>query len=349
MTAFLQREGRVFFMPMEEWRESGSVLRRLARDWMAEVEGVIAGKRAVIERLVTACLCEGHVLLEDKPGVGKTTLVQALAAASSLSFRRIQFTPDQLPGDITGGPVLNPQTMDMTYRPGPIMAQIVLADEINRASPKTQSALLEAMEERTVTADGETRPLPRPFMLLATQNPLRHEGTYPLPEAQLDRFLFRLRIGYPGKDEEMEMLERVRLCRPIGRVKPVIGADQLLAMQRAVRHVYVDHSIKRYIVELAEATRHHPDLELGLSPRGSIALMRGAQAAAWLDGRDFVIPDDVKAVAEPVMAHRLVAKRHAAGFDAGEWLAALLKRTPVPQAARTPRGTANGKTEAALL
>lgn len=349
MTAFLQREGRVFFMPMEEWRESGSVLRRLARDWMAEVEGVIAGKRAVIERLVTACLCEGHVLLEDKPGVGKTTMVQALAAASSLSFRRIQFTPDQLPGDITGGPVLNPQTMDMTYRPGPIMAQIVLADEINRASPKTQSALLEAMEERTVTADGETRPLPRPFMLLATQNPLRHEGTYPLPEAQLDRFLFRLRIGYPGKDEEMEMLERVRLCRPIGRVKPVIGADQLLAMQRAVRHVYVDHSIKRYIVELAEATRHHPDLELGLSPRGSIALMRGAQAAAWLDGRDFVIPDDVKAVAEPVMAHRLVAKRHAAGFDAGEWLAALLKRTPVPQAARTPRGTANGKTEAALL
>jgi len=334
-------------MPMEEWRESGPVLRRLARDWIAEVESVIAGKRPVIEKLVIACLCEGHVLLEDKPGVGKTTMVQALAAASSLSFRRIQFTPDQLPGDITGGPVLNPQTMEMTYRPGPIMAQIVLADEINRASPKTQSALLEAMEERTVTTDGETRPLPHPFMLLATQNPLRHEGTYPLPEAQLDRFLFRLRIGYPAKEEEMELLERVRLARPIGRVKPVLGAGQLTAMQRAVRHVYVDHAIKRYIVELAEATRVHPDLELGLSPRGSIALMRGAQAAAWLDGRDFVIPDDVKGVAEPVMAHRLVPKRQAAGFGTDEWLAALLKRTPVPQAGRSLRGTGSGRTGAA--
>src|SRR5690606_21320212 len=200
----------------DEWRmpgqEDDATGRELAHEWMAEVERVITGKRTVIERLVTACLCEGHVLLEDKPGVGKTTLVQALATASGCSFRRIQFTPDQLPGDITGGPVLNPATMEMTYRPGPIMAQIVLADEINRASPKTQSALLEAMEERTVTTDGETRPLPHPFMLLATQNPLRHEGTYPLPEAQLDRFLFRLRIGYPAKEEEMELLERVRLA-----------------------------------------------------------------------------------------------------------------------------------------
>jgi MoxR-like ATPase len=329
-------------MSMDEHVRDGAALRHLAREWIKEVEGVIAGKRMVIERMVTACLCEGHVLLEDKPGVGKTTLVQALATASSCSFRRIQFTPDQLPGDITGGPVMNPRTMEMTYRPGPIMAQIVLADEINRASPKTQSALLEAMEERTVTADGETRPLPRPFMLLATQNPLRHEGTYPLPEAQLDRFLFRLAIGYPDHDEEVELLERVRLAHPIGRVRAVVSTGQLMAMQRAVRHVWVDAAIKRYIVTLADATRTHPDLELGLSPRGSISLMRGAQAAAWLDGRDYVIPDDVKSVAEPVMAHRLLPKRHAAGFEPAEWIAALLKRVAVPHAARMLRGTGGG-------
>lgn len=331
-------------MQEEEVLQDEATLRGLAREWIAEVEGVIAGKRRVIERLVTACLCEGHVLLEDKPGVGKTTLVQALAAASSCRFSRIQFTPDQLPGDITGGPVLHPRTMEMTFRPGPIMAQMVLADEINRASPKTQSALLEAMEERSVTADGETRALPRPFMLLATQNPLRHEGTYPLPEAQLDRFLFRLGIGYPERDEEMELLERVRINHPIGKVRAVVRTGQLLAMQQAVRHVYVDTSIKRYIVALAEATRSHPGLELGLSPRGSIALMRGAQATAWLDGRDFVIPDDVKDVAEPVMAHRLLPKRRADRFDPAEWLELLLKRVAVPQSAspRFLRGTGGG-------
>lgn len=329
-------------MPMEERVRDGTDLRRLAWTWIAEVDGVIAGKRDVIERLVTAALCEGHVLLEDKPGVGKTTLVQALATASSCTFRRIQFTPDQLPGDITGGPVLNPRTMEMVYRPGPIMAQIVLADEINRASPKTQSALLEAMEERTVTADGETRPLPRPFLLLATQNPLSHEGTYPLPEAQLDRFLFRLRIGYPEREAEMDLLDRVRLAHPLARVRAVVDPDGLQAMQQAVRHVHVDALIKRYIVALAEATRDHPDVELGLSPRGSISLMRGAQAVAWLDGRDYVIPDDVKRVAEPVMAHRLMPKRRAGGFDAAEWLAALLKRVAVPQSARLLRGTGGG-------
>lgn len=317
--------------------------RERAHGWMAEVERVIAGKRAVIEQLVTACLCEGHVLLEDKPGVGKTTLVQAVAAASACSFRRIQFTPDQLPGDITGGPVLNPRTMETVYRPGPIMAQLVLADEINRASPKTQSALLEAMEERSVTVDGDTRPLPRPFMLLATQNPLRHEGTYPLPEAQLDRFLFRLDIGYPAQDHEMDLLERVRLDHPVSRVRAVISPDQLLAMQQAVRHVYVDAAIKRYIVALANATRAHPDLALGLSPRGSIALMRGAQATAWLDGRHYVIPDDVKAVAKPVMAHRVLPRRQYAGNGPADWLDLLLKRVAVPHAARSWRGTGHGR------
>lgn len=329
-------------MQTDNLRRDGEHLRLLAREWIAEVEGVIAGKRRVIEYLVTACLCEGHVLLEDKPGVGKTTLVQALAAASSCSFRRIQFTPDQLPGDITGGPVINPRTMETVYRPGPIMAQMVLADEINRASPKTQSALLEAMEERSVTVDGETRALPRPFMLLATQNPLRHEGTYPLPEAQLDRFLVRLSIGYPERDQEVELLERVRLAHPLGRVRPVVSTDQLTAMQQAVRNVYVDSSIKRYIVALAEATRCHPDLELGLSPRGSIALMRGAQATAWLDGRDYVIPDDVKAVSGPVMGHRLLPKRPFIGKETAEWIGGVLKRVAVPQSLRSLKETAGG-------
>lgn len=323
-----------------EQEERRAAERRWAERWIEQVERVIAGKRRVIQQLITACICEGHVLLEDKPGVGKTTLVQALASAASCSFKRIQFTPDQLPSDITGISAVHPQTLELAYRPGPIMAQIVLADEINRASPKTQSALLEAMEERAVTVDGITHPLPRPFMLLATQNPLRHEGTYPLPEAQLDRFMFRLSIGYPGAEQEIDLLERVRRSHPVEQVEAVVSPDMLRAMQQEVRSVYVDTDIKRYIVALAEATRAHPDIELGLSPRGSIALMRAAQAGAWLDGRHYVLPDDVKAAAEPVMGHRLLMKapRRFQSEDVAELLLTIVRRVPLPTASASFRG-----------
>lgn len=313
----------------EEIREQS---KRLIERWMEEIEKVIAGKREAIELLVIACLAEGHVLLEDVPGVGKTTLVQALAGALGCSFKRIQFTPDQLPSDITGVSILHPQTMEPVFRPGPLMANVVLADEVNRASPKTQSALLEAMEEGKVTVDGVTHALPRPFFLLATQNPLRHEGTYPLPEAQMDRFMFRIGLGYPAYEQEVGMLERVRLEHPLARVEPVLSAEKLLELQRLVRAVYVDARIKQYIVRLAEATRRHPDVELGASPRASIALMRAAQAKAWMSGRAYVIPDDVKMLAPRVLGHRIVLKPEAGLMrpDVAPLLDGVLRSTPVP-------------------
>ncbi len=312
----------------EQWDHPLELIER----WITEIEKVIAGKRLLIERVITACLCEGHVLLEDVPGVGKTTLVQALAGSVGSSFKRIQFTPDQLPSDITGISAFHPQTMEFTYRPGPIMANIVLADEINRASPKTQSALLEAMEERCVTVDGTTYPLPRPFLLLATQNPLRHEGTYSLPEAQMDRFMFQLRVGYPMIDQEMELMERVRITHPLEQVKVVLTGDELIELQRIVRTVHVDSSIKRYIVNIVETTRNHPDIRLGASPRASIALMRASQARAWMQGRQYVVPDDVKALAAAVIKHRIMMKsdQYVDQLRREDLLELLIKQVSVP-------------------
>jgi MoxR-like ATPase len=323
---------RGFFCDMPSYNEQWVEPLELIESWIVEIEKVIAGKRALIERVITACLCEGHVLLEDVPGVGKTTLVQALAGSIGSSFKRIQFTPDQLPSDITGISAFHPQSMEFIYRPGPIMANIVLADEINRASPKTQSALLEAMEERCVTVDGTTYPLPRPFLLLATQNPLRHEGTYALPEAQMDRFMFQLRVGYPLVDQEIQLMERARLSHPLEQVKVVITGDELIELQRMVRAVHVDSSIKRYIVNIVEATRNHPDIRLGASPRASIVLMRAAQARAWMQGREYVIPDDVKALASAIIKHRLVMKTDHFLDQRGreELLEAIIKQVSVP-------------------
>ena len=277
-----------------------------ARRVIENVEHVILGKRPVIEKLLVAFLCEGHVLIEDVPGVGKTMLARALAASLGCTFRRIQFTPDMLPSDVTGVSIFNQKTQEFEFRPGPIMAEIVLADEINRAPPKTQAALLEAMEERQVTVEGETYRLPRPFLVLATQNPIEYEGTFPLPEAQLDRFIMRLRLGYPDRVDEVHILESQRQHHPIEDVRPVVSREEILAAQEAVREVYVDDRIKTYVVDIVRATRRHPSVYLGASPRGSLFLFKGARAWAALQGRTYVLPDDVKAVAVEVLAHRLI-------------------------------------------
>ncbi len=277
-----------------------------ARRVIENVEHVILGKRPVIEKLLVAFLCEGHVLIEDVPGVGKTMLARALAASLGCTFRRIQFTPDMLPSDVTGVSIFNQKTQEFEFRPGPIMAEIVLADEINRAPPKTQAALLEAMEERQVTVEGETHRLPRPFLVLATQNPIEYEGTFPLPEAQLDRFMMRLRLGYPDRVDEVHILESQRQHHPIEDVRPVVSREEILAAQEAVREVYVDDRIKTYVVDIVRATRRHPSVYLGASPRGSLFLFKGARAWAALQGRTYVLPDDVKAVAVEVLAHRLI-------------------------------------------
>ncbi|MCX7791227.1 MAG: MoxR family ATPase [Chloroflexaceae bacterium] len=273
---------------------------------ITNVDQVIVGKRQAVELVLVALLCRGHVLLEDVPGTGKTVLAKSIARSIGCSFKRIQFTPDLLPSDVTGVSIFNQQSRQFEFRPGPVFAQIVLADEINRATPRTQSALLEAMEERQITVDGETYALPAPFIVLATQNPIEYEGTFPLPEAQLDRFLLRLHLGYPERLDEIAILKRQRQAHPLDSLQPVASIEELLRLQRTITEVYVDDLIEEYIVALVSATRHHEDVYLGASARGSLALYRTAQARAAVRGHDFVTPDDIKALAGAVLGHRLI-------------------------------------------
>ena len=273
---------------------------------LGNVTRVLIGKRREVELALIALASEGHILIEDVPGVGKTMLAKALARSIGCTFRRIQFTPDLLPSDVTGVSIYNQKTEEFEFRPGPVMAQIVLADEINRATPKTQSALLESMEEKQLTVDGKTHLLPPPFMVMATQNPIEYEGTFPLPEAQLDRFLMRLRLGYPSREDEVSVLDSQVISHPIEDVEQVISVQDLMETHRMVRQVRVEPQLRGYIVDIVGATRTHPDVYLGASPRGSLGLFRTAQAAALLAGRDYVIPDDIKMLAEPVLAHRVI-------------------------------------------
>jgi len=272
------------------------------------VETVIVGKRREIELLMVAMLCQGHVLIEDVPGTGKTMLARAIAASMGLDFKRIQCTPDLLPNDITGVEVFNQKSQSFQFRAGPVFVHVLLTDEINRATPRTQAALLEAMQERQVTTAGITRPLPEPFLVLATQNPIEYEGTFPLPEAQLDRFLMRLSLGYPATADEIQILRNLRKEHPIETIGQVVGGDEILALHDSVTDVHIDESLEQYVLDIVQATRNHPDLALGASPRGSLALYKTAQALAALDGRDYAIPDDVKSLASVTLSHRLIVK-----------------------------------------
>jgi len=296
------------------------------------VEKVIIGKREAVEQTVIGLLCQGHLLIEDVPGTGKTMLAKSLARSLGCSFNRIQFTPDMLPSDVTGVSIFNQKSREFEYRPGPIMAQVVLTDEINRATPKTQAALLEAMEERQVTVDGVTYPVPQPFIVLATQNPIEYEGTFPLPEAQMDRFLLRIRLGYPTSRFEVQMMEQQRLAHPLESLEQVVDVAELEQAQAAVRRVRLSSEITHYIVELVNATRGHPELYLGASPRGSLALYRSAQAKAAMQARDYVLPDDVKELAIPAVAHRLIVGSAARirDVDAREIVRELVHELPVP-------------------
>jgi MoxR-like ATPase len=308
------------------------MIAEVARRLRENIQKVIVGKDEVINLTQVSVLCEGHVLLEDVPGIGKTTLARALAASLGCSFRRIQFTPDLLPSDVTGLNWFNQKEQLFEYRPGPIMSQVVLADEINRATPRTQSALLEAMQERQVTVDGVTRLVPRPFLVMATQNPVELEGTFPLPEAQVDRFLLRIAIGYPSEVEENAILERFRLADPLPDLQPVTSAEEMMGLQQERRQVRVEDSVRSYIVQVARATRTHNEIELGASPRATLSLYQSAQAWAAIQGREFVLPDDVKAMAPHVLTHRLMISPQAQlrGRQPEELVAAIVDTVPVP-------------------
>ncbi len=299
---------------------------------ISNIEHVIVGKRDAIELAVISLLCQGHLLIEDVPGVGKTMLARSLARSLGCTFSRIQFTPDMLPSDVTGVSIFNQVSREFEFRPGPVMAQIVLADEINRATPKTQASLLEAMEERQVTVDGVTHYLPRPFMVLATQNPIEYEGTFQLPEAQLDRFLIRIRLGYPNLEDEINVLERQQYQHPMEELDQVVSLEELLEAQKLVKDVYVAPPVKRYMVELSRQTRQHSEVYLGASPRGSLALMRTGQARAAMYGRDFVLPDDIKMLAESALSHRVILGPSARlrDINAEQILDEIMENLPVP-------------------
>ena len=306
-------------------------IQEFAQTVIDNVERVIVGKREAIELVMVALLCEGHVLIEDVPGTGKTMLARAFAASLGLSFKRLQCTPDLLPNDITGVSVYDQRSGEFEFRPGPAFAHVLLTDEINRATPRTQSALLESMGEGQVTVDGVTHSLSRPFLVLATQNPIEYEGTFPLPEAQLDRFLLKLSVGYPALEEEGQILLNLQREHPIAGLGQVVDGAELLKLQREVWEVHVDDTVRDYIVRLIHATREHPDLALGASPRGSLALFKTAQALAALRGREFVLPDDVKTLAVPALVHRLIVRPESAlrGYTAGRILGDLLRSTPL--------------------
>jgi MoxR-like ATPase len=308
--------------------------KQLAEKIIQNVEKVMVGKANVVQLAVIALISQGHLLIEDAPGLGKTMLARSLAKSIDCSFKRIQFTPDMLPGDIIGVTVYNQKTHNFEFHSGPIDAQVVLADEINRATPKVQSALLEAMEERQLTVDGITHKMPSPFHVLATQNPIEYEGTFPLPEAQLDRFLLRINIGYPTASEEIAIIERQQIIHPIEQIGPVVAAADILFLQETVKEIHVSDLVKQYIVALVDATRHHPSIYLGSSPRGSLALFRTAQARALLLGRDYVLPDDIKALAEPALAHRSLVSSagQSQGKDSRSFIAEVLASIPVPGA-----------------
>lgn len=309
-----------------------SQIQAFTEKLIPNIEKVIVGKRSSVELAVIGMLCQGHLLIEDVPGVGKTIMARSLARSLGCSFNRIQFTPDMLPSDVTGVSIFNQVNRQFEFRPGPIMAQVVLSDEINRATPKTQAALLEAMEERQVTVDGTTHILPRPFMVLATQNPIEYEGTFPLPEAQLDRFLMRIRLGYPALEEEVDILGRQQFHHPFESLEQVVSLEELVQAQDEVKAVYVSTAVKRYIVELVRQTRQHAEVYLGASPRGSLALYRTGQARAAIQGRDYVLPDDIKVLAQPALAHRVILGPAARLRDlsADQIIQEVMAKVPVP-------------------
>ena len=309
-----------------------SPIVQAAEKLIDNIEKVIVGKSESIKLVLVALLCEGHLFIEDVPGIGKTMLAKATASSLGCIFKRIQFTPDLLPSDVTGIYYFNQKTSEFEFRPGPIMANIVLADEINRATPRTQSSLLECMQERQVTVDVTTMPLPRPFLVIATQNPVELEGTFPLPEAPLDRFLLKVRLGYHSADEEEAILQRFQQENPLDNLTPVVEASELLELQKLCRQVYVEESVRNYIVTIAQATRNHQGIKLGASPRASLSLYLASQSLAAIQGRNYVIPDDVKYLVTPVLAHRLVAKVETKlrGQSAESILEEIASTTPVP-------------------